>query len=222
MVVDLMGPSLEDLFNFCSRKFSLKTVLTLAQQMVSRREHVHSRSFVHCDIKPDNFLMGASKTVKTGTVHLIDFGLARAYRNPNSYQHFPCSDDNSFNGTARYASLNTHLGATPSRRDDLESLGYVLVYLLAGGLPWQGLRAASEARRRDLIRDAKASTSPEQLCAGLPPELSSYLARVRALGFEEEPDYGSLRALFRDLFLREGLKDDGLYDWHPVARPGLH
>ena len=167
MVLDLLGPSLETLFNYCSQKFSLKTVLALAVQMISRLEHVHSRSFLHGDIKPDNFLMGMGEAATK--VHLISFGLARRYRNPRSRSHLPCTDGNEFVGTVWYASLSTHLGIAPSRRDDLESLGYVLVFLIAGRLPWQGLHASrrqvAQAARREAWADVIEEYAKDHDCS---------------------------------------------------------
>ncbi|KAL9650675.1 hypothetical protein ABK040_001731 [Willaertia magna] len=211
MVIDLLGPSLEDLFNFCGRKFSLKTVLMLADQMITRIEFVHSKNFIHRDIKPDNFLMGTSK--KGHHVYVIDFGLAKKYRDSKTHQHIQFRDNKSLTGTARYASINAHLGIEQSRRDDLESLGYVFMYFLRGSLPWQGLRAQTKQQKYDLISEKKMSTTIESLCKGFPSEFAAYLKYVRALRFEDKPDYAYLRKLLRDLFTKEGYQMDYLFDW---------
>lgn len=211
MAIDLLGPSLEDLFNFCHRKFSLKTVLMLADQMIQRLEYLHSRSFLHRDIKPDNFLMGLGD--EANVVHLIDFGLAKKYRDHKTYAHIPYRENKNLTGTARYASINTHLGIEQCRRDDMESLGFVLMYFNRGSLPWQGLRAATKKQKYQKISDKKVSTPVEVLCKNAPLEFSAYINYCRTIKFSEKPDYAYLRRLFRDLYVREGYRDDNVFDW---------
>ncbi|KAJ6711645.1 CASEIN KINASE 1-LIKE PROTEIN 2 [Salix purpurea] len=211
LVMDLLGPSLEDLFNFCSRKLSLKTVLMLADQMINRVEFVHSKSFLHRDIKPDNFLMGLGR--RANQVYAIDFGLAKKYRDTSTHQHIPYRENKNLTGTARYASMNTHLGIEQSRRDDLESLGYVLMYFLRGSLPWQGLKAGTKKQKYEKISEKKVSTSIEALCRGYPTEFASYFHYCRSLRFDDKPDYAYLKRLFRDLFIHEGFQFDYVFDW---------
>ncbi|XP_078428144.1 casein kinase 1-like protein 12 [Wolffia australiana] len=211
LVMDLLGPSLEDLFTFCNRKLSLKSVLMLADQMINRIEYIHSKSFLHRDIKPDNFLMGLGR--RANQVYIIDFGLAKKYRDTSTHQHIPYKENKSLTGTARYASMNTHLGIEQSRRDDMESLGYVLMYFLRGSLPWQGLKAGNKKQKYEKICEKKVNTSIEALCRGYPPEFASYFHYCRNLAFEEKPDYMYLKRLFRDLFIREGFQFDYVFDW---------
>ncbi|XP_042403895.1 casein kinase 1-like protein 2 isoform X3 [Zingiber officinale] len=211
LVMDLLGPSLEDLFNFCSRKLSLKTVLMLADQMLNRVEFVHSKSFLHRDIKPDNFIMGLGR--RANQVYIIDFGLAKKYRDTSTHQHIPYRENKNLTGTARYASVNTHLGIEQSRRDDLESLGYVLMYFLRGSLPWQGLKAGTKKQKYERISEKKVATSIEALCRGYPTEFASYFHYCRSLRFEDKPDYAYLKRLYRELFIREGFQFDYVFDW---------
>ncbi|XP_057506690.1 casein kinase 1-like protein 2 [Actinidia eriantha] len=211
LVMDLLGPSLEDLFNFCNRKLSLKTVLMLADQMINRVEFVHCKSFLHRDIKPDNFLMGLGR--RANQVYVIDFGLAKKFRDTTTHQHIPYRENKNLTGTARYASTNTHLGIEQSRRDDLESLGYVLMYFLRGSLPWQGLKAGTKKQKYEKISERKVSTSIEALCRGYPTEFASYFHYCRSLRFDDKPDYSYLKRLFRDLFIREGFQFDYVFDW---------
>uniref|UniRef100_A0A1I7WLE5 non-specific serine/threonine protein kinase n=1 Tax=Heterorhabditis bacteriophora TaxID=37862 RepID=A0A1I7WLE5_HETBA len=230
MVMELLGPSLEDLFNFCQRKFSMKTVLLLADQMISRIEYIHLRDYIHRDIKPDNFLMGLGKRGNlVYIIQIIDFGLAKKYRDSRTQQHIPYRENKNLTGTARYASVNTHRGIEQSRRDDIESLGYVLMYFNRGTLPWQGLKAATKRQKYDKISEKKISTSIEELCSGYPEAFATYLKYCRGLGFEEVPDYSHLRQLFRNLFHRQAFCYDYIFDWNvlktakrlqPVA-PGM-
>ncbi|CAN7090394.1 unnamed protein product [Brassica rapa subsp. narinosa] len=211
LVMDLLGPSLEDLFGYCSRKFTLKTVLMLADQMINRLEFIHSKSYLHRDIKPDNFLMGLGR--RSNQVYIIDFGLAKKFRDSSTHRHIPYRENKSLIGTPRYASLNTHLGIEQSRRDDVESLGYILMYFLMGSLPWQGLKAGNKKQKYDKISEKKVSTSIETLCRGHPTEFASYFHYCRSLRFDDKPDYAYLKRLFRNLFIREGFQFDFVFDW---------
>ena len=211
MVMDLLGPSLEDIFNYCHRKFSFKTVIMLALQMICRVQYIHGRSFIHRDIKPDNFLMGIGR--RASTVHVIDLGLSKKYRDFNTHRHIPYRENKSLTGTARYASVNTHLGIEQSRRDDLESLGYVLIYFCKGSLPWQGLKATTKKQKYDCILEKKLCITVELLCAGLPQEFSEYMLYCKNLKFDERPDYMYLARLFKDLSIKLDYHNDHLFDW---------
>ncbi|KAJ1435041.1 kinase-like domain-containing protein [Ochromonadaceae sp. CCMP2298] len=202
MVMDLLGPSLEDQFNKCSRRFSLKTVLQIADQMLERADTLHSRHLIHRDVKPANFVIGTGDSA--ANVFCVDFGLSKRYRHPKNLHHIPHRDGRSLTGTPRYASINNHLGIEQSRRDDLESIGYVLVYFLKGSLPWQGLKAKNAQKKYRLILEKKQQVSIAQLCQGCPSQFAEFLAYTRSLKFDAKPDIPYLRKLFRDLYHAQG------------------
>ncbi|KAK0407928.1 hypothetical protein QR680_003677 [Steinernema hermaphroditum] len=197
MVMDLLGQSLEDLFSLCGRRFSMKTVLMLADQMIERAEYIHSKNIIHRDIKPNNFAMGVGR--HWNRLFLFDFGLAKEFRDPNTGKHIDYRDGKPLAGTARYASINAHNGIEQSCRDDMEAIGYVIMYFLRGQLPWQGLAATNNQQKCEKIAEMKSATPAEVLCKGYPSEFLAYVNYCRQLPFDGTPDYSYLRQLFRTL-----------------------
>ena len=196
MVMELLGATVHDVFMACGKRFPAGLVMQLGEQMIGRLEFVHSRGVVHRDMKPDNFLLG--KGIHADLIYLIDFGISQYFRDSKSLKHCPLTNGHSLRGTAKYCSLNTHHGLDQSRRDDLESLGYVLVYLAQGALPWENFRSPLKTERHQGIGAIKQNTPLATLCQGAPSELEAYLDYCRALLFETRPDYKHLKRLFHE------------------------
>lgn len=210
LVMQLLGKSLEDLFEE-RKKFSIKTVCLLACQMLTVLEYVHNHHIIHRDIKPDNFVMGLDDL--SSYLYLLDFGLAKKYRSSTTLIQYPMVFKKKLTGTARYASINALKGYEQSRRDDLESVGYVLMYLLRGILPWQGLQAKTKEDRYKKILEQKIVTNSYDLCYGFPNEFERYVEYTKNLEYTEEPDYDMCRGLFMRIMRREKWKFDYIYDW---------
>lgn len=276
LIIDLLGPSLEDLFEWCGRQFSIKTCSLLAIQMIDTLKTIHCNNLIYRDIKPDNFLIAeyqltsyiastnnngssAASAVTTSTaasissynptngnnnnnnnntssnnnstnkiicnnnnefndpnyVYIVDFGMAKQFRDPISKQHIPYREKKSLSGTARYMSINTHLGKEQSRRDDLESLGHVFFYFLRGQLPWQGLKAANNKLKYEKIGKTKQASSVDFLCMNgkIPWQFGEFLRYARNLKFEEEPDYEMLKGLMHSVLEELNMANDTHYDW---------
>ena len=199
MVMDFLGPSLGDLFQLTQKKFSLQTVCMCGMQMYCRLEYIHEKGYIHRDIKPENFVTGINDD--SNTIYIIDFGLSQRYKDKKTGVHNPYRENRQMIGTVRYASINTQIGIEQSRRDDVESVGYVLVYLALGRLPWQ--RAGKEKGKGHLAKvlEKKLITPPEILCKKLPRQFAFIFQYIRKLKFEERPDYNMMKCLLADLLL---------------------
>ena len=209
-VISLLSNDLEKHFKLCHKIFSLKTVLMLADQMLTRIEALHAKNYLHRDLKPENFCMGPKGHEEV--LYIIDFGLVRQYRDKD-LKHIAYKENKGLIGTARYASVNAHLGIEQSRRDDLESIGYILIYFMKGKLPWQNVRTAKKQDKYQLIADLKSKIQVELLCKGLPGQFAEYLSYVKGLGFTDQPNYAHLKKLFKQIFVNNNYDFDYEYDW---------
>ena len=209
--MELLGKSLEDIFQSQQKKFSLKTVCMIGIQMLDRLEFIHSKNIIHRDIKPDNFVLGLDN--KSHIIYILDFGLSKKFRSSRTHQHIKFSVNKKLTGTARYASINALRGCEQSRRDDLEAIGYVLMYFLRGSLPWQGLHVNKGEDRYKKILVKKKGTSAEELCKTFPSEFAEYINYTRNLEFEADPDYKFLRGLLTTVLEKQKCGFDFYYDW---------
>ena len=209
--MELLGKSLEDIFQAQQKKFTVKTVAMIGIQMLDRLEFIHSKNIIHRDIKPDNFVLGLDN--KSHIIYILDFGLSKKFRSSRTHQHIKFSVNKKLTGTARYASINALKGCEQSRRDDLEAIGYVLLYFLRGSLPWQGLHVNKGEDRYKKILQKKKGTSAEDLCKGFPNEFVEYINYTRNLEFEADPDYKFLRGLLTTVLEKQNSQYDFYYDW---------
>ena len=210
LVMQLLGKSLEELL-MERKNFSLKTVCMLGYQMINTLEFIHERHILHRDVKPDNFVMGLDELSEN--VYLIDFGLAKKYRSMTTLIQYPLTKKDKLTGTARYASINALKGYEHSRRDELESVGYILVYFLKGKLPWQRIKANTKEEKYKKILEKKIEISSNELCKGLPKEFENFLEYTKQLKYEERPNYNILRKFLDNIMKRKNYNYDYIYDW---------
>jgi serine/threonine protein kinase len=191
MNMKLLGESLDVLFERYDRRFDLPTTLKLGINMIDIMKDLHKSGIIHRDIKPNNFMMGRKDP---GKLYVMDFGLSKQFMKGN--KHIKPTTGRNLVGTARYAGLNVHYGIEPARRDDMESIGYMLVYFMKGRLPWQGLKKDEKTKQLDKIKEVKMSTKVDKLCLGLPQCFSMFLKYIKSCGFYDEPDYDYMKELF--------------------------
>lgn len=204
MIMELLG---DDLYKLSTQygTFQLSTVYKIAHQILVLIQKMHVVGYLHRDIKPNNFIVGLNDRDQ---IYIMDFGLSKKYIKDNT--HVKWSKQN-FVGTARYVSINMHQGIRPSRRDDLESIGYMLIYFLKGSLPWQGIKKKKNSNYLEMIGDKKTCTPISTLCEGIPDCFATYIEYCRNLEYDETPNYIYLRRLFSDSAKKSNIKPE--FEW---------
>lgn len=201
IIMDLLGPSLDKFLKISpDKKLNLESTVNFGQQMVRRIQSIHENDYLHRDIKPNNFLLGKyNRRFNNYFIYVIDFGLSKRYRDNYTKEHSVYKENKQFVGTPRFASINTHLGIKQSRRDDLESIAYILIYFLISELPWQGIRAKTKSEKKEKIRQSKQGTDFNAFRDIIPQEIFDFLNYTKTLGFYDKPDYNYLAALLENI-----------------------
>jgi len=210
MVMARMGESLSDFYKLCGKKFSVQTTLALTKELITILESLHDAGVLHRDIKLQNFLTGYQSP---SSFYVCDFGLSDFYVDPTTNQHIPLTKGHSRYGTVRYASLNNHRGVEQSRRDDLESLGFVVIYAARGSVPWQTIRNEDRRKKWSQVYEMKRRITLEELCDGLPDCFKKFMTYVRELAFDARPDYQLLRDMFDEAYDNSNFQRQNKYDW---------
>ena len=209
MIQSLLGDSLYKIFLDCKKKFELKDICLIGLQCLDRIEWIHTRNIIHRDIKPENFLTGLKDP---RIIYMIDFGLCKKYRSERTMKHIQFSLTKKLTGTARYASINALKGFELSRRDDLESFCYMIIFFILKKLPWQGIKAESQARRYQKICILKENFKIEEY-KKLPLEIIEIFKYVKKLKFDEEPNYDKLRNLFKYCLDKTSYNKNDTFSW---------
>ena len=215
LVQTLLGKSLQDLWEEKNKIFNLKDICMIAIQTLQRVEYIHSKDFLHRDIKPGNFLVGYPDD---SLIYLIDFGNSRKYRSSRTGKHIQSYKINRIFGTTLFLSVNVLRGNEQSRKDDLESLGYMYIYLYKGELPWSNIKANSIDELLEITSELKEKIKIENLCKNMPKEMYLYMKYVKNLQFKETPNYKYLRKLFEDILVKIGQKNDNIFSWAKITK----
>jgi casein kinase 1 len=210
LFMELLGKSLDKLFNDCQKHFTYKTIFQIGYQMIQRIEYIHNKGYIHRDIKPGNFVIGKNNNKRI--IYIIDFGLSKKYIDKNN-KHISYKEGKGLTGTARYVSLYTHYGIEQSRRDDIEGIAYNLIYFGKGKLPWQGIKSKNKKEKHQKIMESKIYYNPNKLCEGLSSEFKALLEYSRDLEFEERPDYKNIKLMFKTSIIEIGENFDFIFDW---------
>ena len=210
LIEPLLGGTLYSLYLNQNKNFTLKDICLISLQCISRLESVHNKGIIHCDIKPENFCVGLrDKRI----IYLIDFGISKKYRSDRTKKHIQFNITKTMCGTARYASMNALSGLQLSRRDDLESLSYMILYFLTKKLPWQGITAKSLATRYKKIYEKKFELEKWDKFLSLPIQIQNFIKYCRNLGFSEDPNYKLMKNFFYDLMKQNEFVDDKNFSW---------
>ena len=210
LIEPLLGENLYNLFVQNKNNFNLNVICLIALQCLNRLESVHSKGIIHCDIKPENFIVGRKDK---RIIYLIDFGLSKKYRSDKTKNHIAFSITKTLTGTARYASMNALSGIQLSRRDDLESLSYIILYFLTKKLPWQGITAKTLAGRYKKIYFKKKELENWEKFKLIPIQIQNFIKYCRNLKFKQDPDYRIMKEFFYELMKENDIKEDADFSW---------
>jgi serine/threonine protein kinase len=215
MITQRLGPSLDVLLTACGGKFSLKTTLMVMMQLMLRIESLHTAGYVYRDLKPENILMGHDDECHRVTLYLIDFGMSCRYRDDAGRHLNKRTDPHDFAGSYRYAAIEQHRGATPSRRDDLESMGYMMLFMLQGSVPWHThlLNVPEGADAGPYILHKKKTTSISDMCRDVPEVVAQFMTACSHIDYDEQPPYSKLLLILQQAILKNKFDLDFKYDW---------
>ncbi|CAD8084168.1 unnamed protein product [Paramecium sonneborni] len=211
LVMELLGRDLSYHFKQLKR-FTLKTVLLIGIQLMTVLEKIHQKGIIHRDLKPENIVLGFGK--ENNKIYIIDFGISKVYKDANNH-HMPFRQNRSFLGTTRYASIAAHLGQELSRKDDLESMMYILLYFIRGQLPWQNIQNITDVERTKRVGEMKILMQSEMFI-DQPKEFQKIFDYIRQLPFDQDPNYKMIIFEFKKAADALKINLDGNYDWNEI------